>query len=120
MLGPDRGMMDSVNSLRPGTMLRAKAAETLILMGFTRREIEGQGEGLRLREPLQAATQAMTEWLDVHENADIVTTAPQHQKAMNSCRKVFLYSAETEIAFAPQRHLFAHGTCRTDCANKHL
>eukprot|EP00959_Pyramimonas_sp_CCMP1952_P379237 7943955-Pyramimonas_sp.AAC.3 len=62
----------------------------------------------------------MTEWLDVYENADIVLTAQQHQKAMDSCRKVLLYSAEAEIAFAPKHHLFAHGTCRTDCASKHL
>eukprot|EP00959_Pyramimonas_sp_CCMP1952_P370485 7759339-Pyramimonas_sp.AAC.1 len=64
MLGSDRGMMDGVNSLHPGTMLKAKAAETRILMDFTRWELEGQGVGLRLRQPLLAAAQAMTEWLD--------------------------------------------------------
>eukprot|EP00959_Pyramimonas_sp_CCMP1952_P456266 9472863-Pyramimonas_sp.AAC.1 len=70
MLGSDRGMMDDGARLHPGTMLKAKAAESRVLMDFTRWELEGKGAGMPLREPLLAAATAMDEWLDVFENAD--------------------------------------------------
>eukprot|EP00959_Pyramimonas_sp_CCMP1952_P282367 5901831-Pyramimonas_sp.AAC.1 len=64
MLGSDRGMMGGISTLHPGTTLKAKAAETRILMDFTRWELEGHGAGLRLLEPLLKVATALHDWLD--------------------------------------------------------
>eukprot|EP00959_Pyramimonas_sp_CCMP1952_P104648 2187387-Pyramimonas_sp.AAC.1 len=77
MLGSDRNMGDH-GEIYPGTTLKAKAAESRILLEITRWEIKEVGEGMRFREPFLAAVDALDEWLDVYQNADTVLTQQQY------------------------------------------
>lgn len=115
------GSEDCDNGIHPGCMMKTKAGETGVLMGWALDLLREHLDVVPLGKDLLSAGEALWKWLDIARTSPILLPLDSQQTLMDCAQRHLIDAQRGSVGFVPKHHMFLHLTARAHtCGNPAL